>query len=441
MKHTSVILNTPIEFVNITRINPFISQVQIKVCWVGEQPNRNKSIITKDVAKELANSLPGSPIVGYYNEEKEDFEGHERALEIKNGKITFKDTTRPYGFVDLGAKVWFQRFLDDGQFEREYLMTEGWIWTGQYPEARRIVERGNNQSMELDEETLDATWTKNQNGAPQFFIINEGFISKLCTLGEDTEPCFETASITKPIIEFSLGEDFKEQVYSMMNEIKELLNKGGTEQMTEQEVIETGAAVEEPVAANENPNNEENLDNNEQQPSVENEEVIETEFEEKKCPECGKPLNECTCEEEPKRTYNLEEVVEYAELQTQYADLESRFNALQEENTRLTNELAPLVEFKRAADKKEKEAMIDTFYMLSDEDKKDVVDNIDKYSVDEIEAKLSIICVRNKVSFSNLDENKPQAPTTYNLDNTIDDDAMLPEWVKAALEVAKNNNI
>ena len=327
-------------------------------------------------------------------------------------------------------------------------MTEGWIWTGQYPEARRIVERGNNQSMELDEETLDATWTKNQNGVPQFFIINEGFISKLCTLGEDTEPCFETASITKPIIEFSLGEDFKEQVYSMMNEIKELLNKGGTEQMTEQEVIETGAAVEEPtsvveepVAANENPNNEENLDNNEQQPSVENEEVIETEFEEKKCPECGKPLNECTCEEEPKKTYNLEEVVEYAELQTQYADLESRFNALQEENTRLTNELTPLVEFKRAADKKEKEAMIDTFYMLSDEDKKDVVDNIDKYSVDEIEAKLSIICVRNKVSFSNLDENKPQAPTTYNLDNTIDDDAMLPEWVKAALEVAKNNNI
>jgi hypothetical protein len=29
-------------------------------------------------------------------------------------------------------------------------MTEGYIWTGQYPEAKRIVERGNNQSMELD---------------------------------------------------------------------------------------------------------------------------------------------------------------------------------------------------------------------------------------------------------------------------------------------------
>jgi len=37
--------------------------------------------------------------------------------------------------------------------------------------------------------------------------------------------------------------------------------------------------------------------------------------------------------------------------------------------------------------------------MLSDEQKKDCVDNIDTYSFDEIEAKLSVICVRNKVSF------------------------------------------
>jgi hypothetical protein len=59
------------------------------------------------VARELANSLPGSPIVGYYNENIGDFEGHNRILEIKNGKVEMKDTTRPYGFVDLGAKVWF----------------------------------------------------------------------------------------------------------------------------------------------------------------------------------------------------------------------------------------------------------------------------------------------------------------------------------------------
>ena len=66
MKHTSVKLNTPCEFINITPMNPLISKCQIKVCYVGDEPNRNKSIITKDVAREMANSLPGSPIVGFF---------------------------------------------------------------------------------------------------------------------------------------------------------------------------------------------------------------------------------------------------------------------------------------------------------------------------------------------------------------------------------------
>jgi len=55
----------------------------------------------------MAPSLRGAPIVGFYNETKEDFEEHNKFIEISNGKIKFKDNTRPYGFVPLGAKVWF----------------------------------------------------------------------------------------------------------------------------------------------------------------------------------------------------------------------------------------------------------------------------------------------------------------------------------------------
>ena len=74
---------------------------------MGEEPNRNKSVITKETARQMANSLPGSPIVGYYNEATRDFEEHNRIIDISGGEIKLKDTTRPYGFVDLGAKVWF----------------------------------------------------------------------------------------------------------------------------------------------------------------------------------------------------------------------------------------------------------------------------------------------------------------------------------------------
>jgi hypothetical protein len=122
------------------------------------------------------------------------------------------------------------------------MMTEGWLWTSQYPECQRIIEHGNNQSMELDENTLDATWTKDENNRPQFFIINEAVISKLCILGEECEPCFEGSNITAPTIQFSFEDGFKEQLFSMMKELKDLLNEGGAKVFTRY-AVEIGDAL------------------------------------------------------------------------------------------------------------------------------------------------------------------------------------------------------
>ena len=525
MKHTSIKLDTPCEFINVTPVNPLISKCQIKVCYVSDQPNRNRSIITKEVAAQMANSLPGSPIVGFYNEAKGDFEEHNRVIDISNGEFKIKDTTKPYGFVDMNAKVWFQKFLDDGVNEREYLMTEGYIWTGQYPESQRIIDQGNNQSMELSENYLDATWTKDDNGKPQFFIINEAIVSKLCILGEECEPCFEGSQIAK--IEFSFDDGFKDTLFAMMNELKELLKEGGAKEVFTRYAVEIGdslwnalysylehqfpdsqcgycsmyrvdgifeengqkfavlqsrtnakyyrlnfaltedagfvpsetlievtksytpaeepqfalEAVEEFEAeyAKKKEEEEGKVDQGTQANSEENEgEGIEL------CPECNKPVEECECKpaedpvvEEDKKNYNLEEVVEYAELKVQYEELEAKFSALEAEHETLKAELEPLKAFKLEAEKKDKQAMIDQFFMLSDEDKADVIANIDTYSVDDIEAKLSIICVRNKVSFD-LDENKQNSePTVYNLNEQMEEDLAIPAWVKSLRQTAK----
>lgn len=525
MKHTSIKLDTPCEFINVTPVNPLISKCQIKVCYVGDKPNRNRSIITKEVATQMANSLPGSPIVGFYNEAKGDFEEHNRVIDISNGEFKIRDTTRPYGFVDLNAKVWFQKFLDDGVNEHEYLMTEGYIWTGQYPESQRIINQGNNQSMELSENYLDATWTKDDNGKPQFFIINEAIVSKLCILGEECEPCFEGSQIAK--IEFSFDDGFKDTLFAMMNELKELLKEGGAKEVFTRYAVEIGdslwnalysylehqfpdsqcgycsmyrvdgifeengqkfavlqsrtnakyyrlnfaltedagfvpsetlievtksytpaeepqfalEAVEEFEAeyAKKKEEEEGKVDQGTQANSEENEgEGIEL------CPECNKPVEECECKpaedpvvEEDKKNYNLEEVVEYAELKVQYEELEAKFSALEAEHETLKAELEPLKAFKLEAEKKDKQAMIDQFFMLSDEDKADVIANIDTYSVDDIEAKLSIICVRNKVSFD-LDENKQNSePTVYNLNEQMEEDLAIPAWVKSLRQTAK----
>lgn len=532
MKHTSVKMETPCEFINVVPVNPLISKCQIKVCYVGEEPNRNRSIITKEVATQMANSLPGSPIVGYYNEAKGDFEEHNRIIDISNGKFKVKDTTRPYGFVDLNAKVWFQKFLDDGVNEHEYLMTEGYIWTGQYPESQRIIDDGNNQSMELDENTLDATWSKDDNGKPQFFIINEAIVSKLCVLGEECEPCFEGSQITKFNLTFDDG--FKQKLFSMMDELKEYLKEGGAEKVFTQYAVEIGDALwsalwsyienkfpgepnsycsvyriegifeengqkfavlqnrndmkyfrlnfslaedtgfvpsdtlievtksytpaEEPQFALDavakfeteyaNKKKAEEEDKNDKETNKNSDNKTE-DGKEEKCPKCGKPLSECVCEDgeeendddedkkKKKKNYNLDEVVEYTELKAQYDELVGKYSALETENEALKTEIQPLKEFKLQSEKKDKQAMIDQFYMLSDEDKADVVANIDTYSIDDIEAKLSIICVRNKVSFDLDEKNKNNGPTTYHL-NDNDDDAAVPAWVKSLRDTAKS---
>ena len=189
MKHISVPIDQSCEFINLVpQSNPLISKCLIKVCYVDDSnPNRNMSVISKETAKKLARGLPGSPIVGFYNQDKKDFEEHSKILRLEDGEWKLSDLTRPYGFVDINAKVWFQKFLDDYQVEREYLVTEGYIWTGRYPEAERVIDKGNNQSMELDEKTLQGQWTKDSNEKPRFFIINDGLISALCILGEDNE--------------------------------------------------------------------------------------------------------------------------------------------------------------------------------------------------------------------------------------------------------------
>lgn len=501
--HISIPVENTIEIINVTPVNPLISKCQIKVCYVGDEPNRNRSIITKDVATKLANSIPGSPIVGFYNEHEEDFEEHNRSIEIANGQIRVKELTRPYGFVDLNAKVWFQKFMDEG-IEREYLVTEGWLWTGQYPECARIVEKGNNHSMELDDKIIDAYWTKDGNGKPKFFIINEAIMSKLCILGENSEPCFEGSHITAPKVQFSFDNDTKALWSDFIFQMKELIKEGGTSVKIyavkigdpiwnalyghKEETYSINAFFEEEdqkYAVLQNESNyyrlnfsigendevvfaEEMTDITESYtPATEAQfaladvEAFEVEFkknkeeddDKKKKPEDktddgkGSEGDDDDDEEEKKKKqkkYNLEEVEEYQALVAEHETLKNDFNAYKQTSEStiadLNNTIASLTEFKNSVERKEKEHMINVdFCMLDESLKKDVIDNIDKYSLDDIEAKLSIICVRNKVSFNLDDDDNKNKGLVYNLNDDHEDDDV-PAWVKAVQATAKAMN-
>ena len=141
LKNKSVETIAAPQFINIQPYNPLISQCEIKVLYVGE--NRNGSYITEEVAKNMANSLPGTPMVAAFIEEKNDFGDHGEVITIEDGEIKFSCKTQPYGFVAPDAKVWFKNFTDIDRFgneiERKYLIEYPDIkWLESNPSCRRI---------------------------------------------------------------------------------------------------------------------------------------------------------------------------------------------------------------------------------------------------------------------------------------------------------------
>ena len=413
MMHVSIPVEDSIEIINSTEISPLISHCQIKVCYVGQ--NRNKTYLSKETLAEMGKKLPGTPIVGCFEQESADYQGHEEDVVLANDKIAIVDMTKPVGFVDINAKVWFQQFQDDDGVIREYLVTEGYIWTDIYPESERIVTKGNNQSMEIKK--VKGTWSNPSNSSNRFFIINEAVIEKLCVLGEDFEPCFEGAQIKA---QFSFDE-MQDRLNQMVYELKETLKEGGLEDSMEniEEVV-----VEEPEVIEEEVVTEEVTEE-----SVENFEKKEDEKEQDDKDNSEDNTEDEKKDEDEKKKYDLADVVEYAELQEKYEALNTQYEAIKVEHDALEQEITGLRQFKLEAERAKKQEMIDGFYMLTDEDKADVVANIDTYSLDDIEAKLSVICVRNKVSFS-LNDNESENEMVFNLNSAVEEDST-PNWIKA----------
>ena len=124
--------------------------------------------------------------------------------------------------------------------------------------------------------------------------------------------------------------------------------------------------------------------------------------------------------------------------------LEQEYNKLQASYASLKEEVEELRTFKKNIEDKEKDDLIKDFYMLSDEDKKDVIEHKSEYSLEDIKAKLAVICFEKRVNF-NLDtsseneestvEEGENPVTTFDIKAT--EDSTVPEWVKA-VESAMN---
>lgn len=119
---------------------------------------------------------------------------------------------------------------------------------------------------------------------------------------------------------------------------------------------------------------------------------------------------------------------EVAELQQTIADMREELNSLRE--------------FKLQQENLKKDALINKYHMLSDEDKAEVIAHKSKYTCEEIEEKLALIYVKKNVDFSTLDgkpevEEEEVSPLlSFSLDNETA--GFVPPMVDA-LRQAKQN--
>ena len=269
---------------------------------------------------------------------------------------------------------------------------------GQFEELKKVIAQGQPQSMELQEETLEGHWATDNNLGVEFFIINDAVFSKLCILGDDIEPCFEGSAVTSPEVSknFAMDKEFSQTLFTMMNELKDALSsKGGldmpeefaeqTETTEEQSTEFVEETVEETVA-------EESVDYTSAEEAPVDAEAENGEFE----------MSEEDKDDSEDSSVDFSENKEAEEEQASEYSAEE-FAALQEEIEALRAECQELRDFKLNVENEQKDALINSYYMLSEEDKREIMEHKSEFTLDEIKSKLAVIYVEKNVDFSTLD--------------------------------------
>lgn len=206
-----------VQITEYSKVNNQFSLGRARVFYEG--PNVNRTIISPEVARELIKTIPGTPIVGRFNSESDDFEGH------GEGQIA-------YGFVPLEPNPMKVEVTEDVYglpVKRTYYEVDAIIWDGRFPEAKKILDEEKSLSMELNPDTLEGEF-EIYDDKTYLKITNAEFYG-ITVLGDGHTPCFKDAKFL--------------QTYTSMLSAYEALMKGQESNMggkdmpiTEEEVVE-----------------------------------------------------------------------------------------------------------------------------------------------------------------------------------------------------------
>jgi len=411
-----------------------------RIFYMG--PNPNRSIIEGEVAYKLAATIPGTPIIGLYNYDTEDFEGH------GEGQSAF-------GFVPLEPNPTWVKIDENGK-EREYLEVDVVVWDGRFEEAKNILSEHKSLSMELNPATLKGTITR--MGEHTYYKISNAEFAGITVLGDEVEPCFRDAGFLTAYSNMVSAyasymaniQENEEGGISQMENIDEVKVEvvepevdtietetevveevvEAEETATEEEVVEETVEVEETIETEEQPAEETPAEDSEFAADEDKEEDVEEESDkdeepekeeieenaknedEEVCPDCGK--NPCVCE----NACNKEK--EYS----------ARIAELEAQNESLTQELNAAREALNKYTRQEKLEII-TKFSTKLEDSEDLIANltekVDELTKEEIKAELGSALIE-QIEAEELNNETEEVSSNFSLNINVNNEIGNSAW-------------
>lgn len=301
----SVIIDSP--FQGISDSNPNIGRLKVRV--FTKYGNRNGSYITEAVANQLIESATQgtTPVVGFFDPATNSWASHSGPT-----------LANAYGYVEnfLG----WEPFQDTDGVSREYAVFSVILFTDYYEEANKIM--GQNQSMELDPESITGDWTLIEN--QEYYVYKTAKMLGFCVIGEH-EPCFSVSSFfsKNDDIYNSQYEKFSSLLFDLKTQVEEAekIKEGGEQPMNDFENQELETQVVDPQT-------EETVAPETFEETTEVKEIVEETVEETTVEETFEVTE--TVEEEEQVEETSAEPSEFETLQTQFNELQESYNQLQE---------------------------------------------------------------------------------------------------------------
>ena len=205
-------------------------KVKIYIAHTGE--NLNNSVFSKDVLENMIPSLSNIPILGLISENsngESDFRGHEKTLDITDGKFKIKFNTHAYGFVPEDNNAHFE--VTGG---KEWLVTDGYLWTRFIDAIELFNDASGSKGQSMEVGNVEG-YTDNRGR----LVFTSAMFTGLCILGDDVPPAMTGSTISTVFSK----EDFKSTFKEMLAEFS--AEKGEYALATKKKQKEEAAIVKE----------------------------------------------------------------------------------------------------------------------------------------------------------------------------------------------------